>query len=241
MPSTLHPASRLCTAWSLALAASAASAGDWQGAVGLASDKVIRGLTQSQGEATLLLDLNYRADTAWMATLGFATLQRHGHEGRSNEFSAGLAKAWQLDDDWLAQTGYAHYQYSGEAPAYIRHYDEVTASLGWQGRVAGTLTLSPNTYSWYRSGQPRPGPALATELSLNQRVMGRLALQAGAGYYQLMDAGNWGYGYASVGLSWGLGPVQTYLSYISSQAAKRGLVPASFAGERCVGTVLWGF
>lgn len=222
------------------LTASLAAAGGWGGAVGVTSDKITRGVSHNEGYPSLLLDLNYRSDTAWMAMAGLATLDRGRHQ-HAQEITLGLATAWQLDEDWLAQLGWAHYQYTGQAPAGLEHYEEFNGSIGWRGRVATSLSLSPNTYSWYRSGEPRYGPAATLEATVNQRLLGRLALQAGAGYYQLLDMGNWGYGYTSVGLNWGWGPVQAYLSHLDSQAGRRGLVPSNLAGGRWVGTLLWSF
>jgi len=224
-----------------------AHAGDWSGSVGLASDKLVHGISQSSQQPSLMLDLNYRSDTVWVAGVGLATLQQH-RGNSSAELTLSLAKGWQLDADWLVQSAYAHYQYTDDAPVGLSHYDELSASIGWQGRVNASVALSPNTYSWYRqgyhAGAPRSGPAMTLELTANQRLQGRLAAHAGLGYYQLLDMGNWGYGYASVGLSWGWGPAQAYVSYVSSQAARRGLLPDSLAylaGERCVGAVVWGF
>jgi uncharacterized protein (TIGR02001 family) len=231
---------RWCAAWLGALSTSLAHAGGWGGGVGLTSDKISHGISQSRGHPSLSLDLNYRADAAWMATAGLATLDR-GSRQHAQEVTLGIARAWQLDEDWLGQLGYAHYQYTGDAPAGLRHYEELNAALGWKGRVAASLSLSPDTYSWYRSGRPRAGPAATLELTLNQRLHGRLALQAGAGYQQLLDMGDWGYGYTSIGLNWGWGPVQVYLSHLDSQAGRRGLVPPGLAGERWVASLLWGF
>lgn len=230
----------MCLACLGTLSTSLAMAGGWGGAVGVTSDKITHGISQGRGHPSLLLDLNHRGDTGWMAMAGLATLDR-GANRRANEVTLGLAKAWQLDEDWLAQAGWAHYQYTGQAPAGLRHYEEFNGTLGWKGRVAASLSLSPDTYSWYRSGRPRAGPAATTEITFNQRLHGRLALQAGAGYYQLLDMGNWGYGYTNVGLNWGWGPAQVYLNHLDSRAGQRGLVAPNLAGERWTGTLLWNF
>ena len=56
----------------------------WSGALGLVSDKVVRGLSQTQGRATVLADLNYRTDGGWTAGLGFAPLRVGGEAIKSS-------------------------------------------------------------------------------------------------------------------------------------------------------------
>lgn len=223
-----------------ALLAPAACADDWGGSMALASDKVFRGVSQSEGRTALLLDLNGRTDTGWVLALGLAG-PAYRTQGGTAELTAGFSKFAQLDADWTLQLGFTHYGVVGSDYSRNYAYDEFSAALGWQGRVLATLALSPDTWGANLAGGWRTDRALDFELSLHQRLAGRLALDAGIGYYDLQAVRGAGYPYGSLGLSWGLGPVQGYLTYIDSRAAARGLAPASLAGRRWVASLLWSF
>ena len=237
----------------LLLAAPLAQADGWSGAIGLSSDQVLRGVSQSQGQAGLTLDASHRSDTGWALGLGASTLGRDG-AGRPSLLTASLGRHWQLDADWAAQLGAAHYAYPGPLQRRRYGYDELLATVGWQGRLAASLAVSPNTTrpNTARRAAPQPGApapfsqgrALAWELSLHQRLQGRLALDAGLGYFDLHALRGQpaaGYPYASVALGWGVGPVQGFVSVIGSRAAQRRLAQAGAAGERGLLSVVWDF
>ena len=214
------------------------SVSPWSGALGLVSDKVVRGLSQTQGRATVLMDLNYRTDSGWTAGLGFAPLRVGGEAIKSStgEVTLSVGRSWQLDADWAAQLGLARYLYPDRrqrAPVY--NYNELSASIGWQGRVLAVIAVAPDSYSLYGPGWPQRGHAASVELSGRQRLAGRLTLDAGIGYYKLTAGRDTGYRYGSIGLGWGVGAFQLDLTRTVSNAT------TPQAGGRWVGSLLWNF
>jgi len=230
--------------WAVIGVASPARADGWGGAVSLASDKVYRGVSESDGRPVLLLDLDRHTDTGWAAALGLAG-PVYPDQGGAVELTLGFSKSSQLTADWTLQSAISRHEYPGDARA--RSYTRTDASLllAWQGRVFLSLAVSPDTSGYDPAGgEGRRGRTETIEFGLHQRLVGRLALDAGIGYFDQRALRDWGYGgyaYGSVGLGWGVGPVQASLTYIGSQAAARDLAWPSRAGPRWVAALLWNF
>nr|WP_316643788.1 hypothetical protein [uncultured Roseateles sp.] len=250
MPSHLFSARFIRTARTLGLCAlvwQPARADDWSQAAALSSDYVVRGISLSNEQASLAWDLSYRGDTGWSAGLGLAALDRDA-EGRRLLLTAHLGRSWQLTSDWAAGVALSQSSYPGSVRRHRFDSSELSASLGWDGRINGTLAWYPGAYRNDAQGRARSGHALSAELSLRQRLVGALALDAGLGYYRLraeagseLPAATLGYGYGNLGLSWAQGNAQVYLSRIASQAHSRGLTTAARAADRWVLSLLWEF
>jgi hypothetical protein len=217
-----------------------ARADAWQASAAVASDKVQRGVSESQGQAVWLLDLGHAWDNGLSLAAGAAgpVYQAQGGQG---ELSVTLSKAWQLDADWLAQLAASRYEVAGQPRARAYRYKELYASLAWRGRVTLALAASPDTSRFVPGEGLRTGRVWAVEMGVHQRLLGRLALDVGAGYLDQGGLQSPGYGYGSVGLSWSVGPVQTFVSCINSQARAVAAAGAAQAGPRWVATVVWTF
>ena len=218
----------------------ACHAGGWDGALGLATENLYRGLALTGGRGAASLDLRYRTDTGWSG-FGGVSVWRRGGDTTTTEASLGASRSWQVGDDWATQVAATHYAYGGRAQRFAYEHDDLTLSLGWRGRWFASLTLSPNTTAPGDYGELRRARAWAAELTTHQRLAGRLAFDAGAGYLDLRRFRGTGYPYASIGLSSGVGPVQTYISFVTSRAEQRGVAPAPVGGDHWVASVLWGF
>jgi uncharacterized protein (TIGR02001 family) len=236
---TCAPRNAVIYALLLGFAAAAQAAG-WQGAVGLTSDKVQRGFSENNGRAVALLDLGHAWDTGWAVAGGVAG-PVYETQGGQAEFSLSLSKAWQLDNDWLVQGGVGRYEVTGAPRARAYRNKELYASLGWRGQVSLALTASPDTARFVPGDGLRSGRVWALELGLHQRLVDRLALDGGAGYLNLDGLQSPGYAYGSLGLSYGWGPVQAFVSFINSRARARGAAGATQAGPRWVTTLSYGF
>lgn len=221
--------------WWLLAAVLPAHGADLGGAAGLASDKIVRGISQTGGQPVALLDLNLVLAEGWSATLSAATL----HDRGAAEIVLGAGWSRQLDGVWFAQAGLSTYQYTRgsfrNAP-----YAEAHASLTWDGRASLLLTASPDSeYPGLQGGDERPRQTRSIELGWHQRLHGRWALDLGVGRFAI--AGLPAYVYGSVGLGWGTGPWQLMASRIGSNAVGRGLLPAGYGGPAWACSVIRSF
>jgi uncharacterized protein (TIGR02001 family) len=228
-----------CMALALALPTGPALAEGWSGALVLASDKVYRGISQSNGRAALLLDLSHAWPDGWQLGAGLAT-PSYPTLGGKGELSLNLGREFSLNSDWSAHLGLARYGQTGSELARTLSYHEAALSLAWRGRVRASLALAPDS-TGYRGHELERGRALTAELSLQQRLAGRWSVDAGLGYYELHGAAAVDYGYASLGLRWANGAWQGSLSWINSQAAQRQAAREAIAGTRWVAAAMWGF
>ena len=215
-----------------------AASDSWGGGAGVATDKVLRGLSQSGGRATLLLDLFYRSDGGWSLSLGAASLPSAVHQTAA-EWTASLARHWQLDDDWASQLSATHYGYPGRGDARYRSYDEASVSIAWRGLWSLSATLAPQTRGQAPGGRAVRGTSVLVETAAHLPLVGRWSLDAGLGWYDNHRIGGTPYSFASLGASWGLGPVQLSLARVTSRADERGRVSAQVAGDRWLGTAWW--
>lgn len=228
-------------ALALALQTGPALAEGWSGALVLASDKVYRGISQSNGRAALLLDVNHGWESGWQLGAGLAT-PSYPTLGGEGELSLTGGRQFALNSDWSAHLGLARYGQLGSAHAHARtlSYHEAALSLAWRGRLRASLAWSPDS-TGYLGRVPIQDRALTAELSLQERLAGRWSADAGLGYYKLHGAAAVDYGYASLGLRWADGPWQGSLNWINSQAAQRWAAREAMAGQRWVAALMLSF
>jgi hypothetical protein len=224
----------LC-AWS-----SAASAAGWEGSLALASNKVQRGFSESDDRRVWLFDIGHAWDSGWSLAAG-AGGPVYPNRGGDGELSLTLSKAWQLDDDWLAQVAGSRYEVLGEPRARAYRYKELQFSLAWRGHATLGFSASPDTSRFAVGSGLRTGRVWSVDLGLRQRLWERLAVDVGAGFVDQRGLQSPGYAYGSVGLSWGLGPVQFFVNFIDSQMRAKAAAGASSAGPKWVGTAVWSF
>lgn len=229
----------LCVLCALGAARPARAEG-WQASVAAASDKVQRGFSESDGRGVWMLDLGHAWDSGWFFGAG-AAAPVYPARGGEGELSLGLSKSWQLDDNWQAQLGVSRYEVLGAAGARAYRYKEAQLSLAWRGQFSVGLAASPDTSRFAPGTGLRTGRVVSLELGLHQRLWQRLAFDLGAGYVDQAGLSSPGYAYGSVGLSWGWGPVQLFVSFINSQARAVAAAGAGAAGPRGVATALWTF
>jgi hypothetical protein len=221
----------------LALAAPAATsaAAGWSGSVGLLSDKVVYGLSQSAGDPSAVLDLAWRDASGWSLAAGLATLGA-GAQRPDAELSLGGGLGGPLDETSAWQLSYTRFEITGRAGTRRPGYDQLTLGYGWQEQLQLTLV--------YTGGFSAPAPGggrvrangLIAEATWHQGLGRRWALDVGLGRVHYPESSLRDFSYGSLGLSWGLGPVQFFASRVFSNSRASTAV-----GRKAVVSVLWGF
>ncbi|MFI4969080.1 MAG: TorF family putative porin [Lysobacterales bacterium] len=222
---------------------------DFAGSLGLASDNVYRGISLNAGRPAWLADLHYAIGPDWVVGIG-ASSERIHHRAPGAQLTAYLDRRWQVDGDWAAKVGAVHYDSPAEATGR-RHYDELNAAIGWRGRWQAILALSPDMYGPYHPyAQPRHGVAVWAETTWHQPLAARLAFDAGVGYADLERIQAHSYGYANLGLSYGVGDTHLYVSRIwtgptaatqTDTVYYRGDTPVAPVHSHWVASLIWAF
>lgn len=196
-----------------------AVADGWSGSLGFASNNLYRGRTLTLDRPAWLADLRYEVGNDWVFGLG-ASAERPEYEAPAAQIVLRVDRRWQLDENWAAKAGYAHYEEPWNLWRNELRYDEVNAAIGYRGRWAFSLAVSSNRSAIYDYTVPqRKGFAAWAELSLRQPIAGRLAVDAGFGYAYLARSGDANYRYGSVGLSYGIGDVDVAFARVWADGA----------------------
>lgn len=187
------------------------------GAVGLSSQLVDRGIAITQRTPTLQGALSWTSPTNW----SFGVLA--GAEVRSPdqvvEASAQVSRYWLLSGDWQIQANLLYYSYPDSRRA--RAFDRTETSVNWMFRDILTFGLSAIRVVG-ASRQPRG----AADLDFHWPLPWHFYLSAGAGVAQSLVAthASYNYGQSSVyryghaGLAWDDGHWRVELERITSDS-----------------------
>src|SRR5579862_3353866 len=137
------------------------------GSLGVASDQVLRGLTESDHQLSWQGDLHY-ARAGWYGGVTAYGVRRGPKEATGVGLTVYAGYDQQLSTDWRAGVRLRHYDY----PGYLRRddydYDEVALTLDWRERVVASVTASPDVYAADYLGNYGRGGAFTYELSGRQ-------------------------------------------------------------------------
>lgn len=210
-----------------------AAAWDWQGSAGVLSDKIVYGISQSGGRSSTVLDLSLRAPGGWFASAGIATLDAQ----RGNaELSLSLGHGGAVGDlgSWGASV--AAFTPLGEGPLRRPAYQQLGLAYGWNERLQLALWWAPNQPGPALGGGRTRGRGVVAEASWSQPLADRLAIDVGFGQVDYGRIAFAPYRFGSVGLNWGHGPLQVFVTRVFSDSPSPNV-----AGPRAVVSVLVNF
>jgi uncharacterized protein (TIGR02001 family) len=190
------------------------------GAVGLSSQLVDRGIAITPATPTLQGAVSWTSPAGWsFGLLGSTEVRSPGH---LVEASAQASRYWSLSSDWQMQASVLYYSYPGNARSRV--FDRTETSINWIYRDILTFGLSA-IHLIGASDQPRG----AADLDLRWPLPWHFSLSAGTGVAQSLIAPHspYGYGHASIyryghaGLAWDDGPWRIELDRITTDSEVR--------------------
>jgi len=209
------------------------------GSLGIATDDVFRGLSESYGQISPQADL-HAVLGPWYAGVSAEEVRRGLDERAGPELIAYAGYQQRLAEDWTGRATLRHYDYPGDALHGRYNYDELALSLAWRERLIVTAVASPDTYFRDYDGNYGSGAAWCLELSGRQPLPLGLSGVAGVGHYDLQRQIGIGYTYWSAGVNrrWGAWVVD--LRYVGTDAIARHHFE-DLAGDRAVLSAFWLF
>ena len=219
-----------------------AAADEWGGSLDLTSDYIVRGISRSNDQAALQLDLHYLNSSGFLAGL-FASNSRIDPNRPVNvELDGFLGFGWTAGPDWRGKILATHYAYPGPRYGFDYTYDELDLEWTYQDWLNTSLTFSPDAprFSSYRGGWVT-GAAESAELNVQRPVLGKLSATAGAGYAFYGSSDTSGYAYGSLGLAYDLSPVSLVLSFVNTTSGAKRLFYTIPSGRQWTGSVIWRF
>ena len=215
----------------------------WGGSLGLTSDYLVRGISRSNDEAALQLDVHYSNTNGFMAGVFASNAQLDPRDRRDIEFSGFIGYAWNLNEDWRTRVLATHYAYPWNREGTQYDYDEVDLDVAYQSWLHFDVEYSPDAprYAPYPYDRLISVAQKSAEVSLQRQIIGKLSATGGLGYSFLDGPESGGYVYWSVGGAYELRSVSLVLSYVDTSAEAKALFYNAAAAGRWVGTVLWRF
>ncbi|HWW20287.1 MAG TPA: TorF family putative porin [Steroidobacteraceae bacterium] len=209
------------------------------GDVGISSDEVFRGLSQSDHQWSPQLDLHY-SFSGWYAGLTAVGVRRGQYESVRAGLIAYLGYQYRLNDDWAMSLAARHYDYPGYPYRHYYDYEEGALSVSWRELIVATVMASPNVYFADFQGRAARGPAYTYEIGGRLPLAYGFCANAGVGYYNLDRQIGTGYAYWSTGISKQWRSVNFDLRYVGTdETATRRF--EQFAENRLVFSALYLF
>jgi uncharacterized protein Gcw-chp len=128
------------------------------GSLGVGTDDVFRGLSQSDGQISPQGDL-HAVLGPWYGGVSAEEVRRGVDQRASAELIAYAGYQQRLAEDWTGRVTLRHYDYPGDGLHGRYDYDELALSLAWRERLIVTAVASPDTYFRDYDGNYGSGPA----------------------------------------------------------------------------------
>jgi uncharacterized protein (TIGR02001 family) len=213
----------------------------WGGSVGVTTDYILHGVSQSAGEPAIQADIHFRAPSGWRIGAWASNIQFDASLPRGVEIDAYVGFDKPLGTHWNTDFTITHYAYPWTTPAGFYEYDELAGALSYEDRGSLRLAYSPNATAVSTYGIATHRRAFSAELSLRQYLVAHAALAGGLGYYDLSDGVGRGYAYWSLGLNFDRGRLHADLTYFGTDSTGSRLYFNDAASNHWAGTILWRF
>lgn len=211
------------------------------GSVGVSSDQVFRGLSQTGGNWAMQGDLHVSGAAGWfVGTWASAADKESGYYG-STEINPYAGYYRPLANDWSLRGTYVRYLYPSGRRYLDYDYDEVSASLIYADRISLSVGWSPNFTQNSLLGAAEDRRSLAYEFTSRQPLWRSLSLSASAGFYDLSDLYDDTYWAWSGGLGWRYRGLDFSLAWMGVDGAGRKLFGARVAQGKVVFGAHWRF
>jgi len=208
----------------LALPASPAwGEGSWSASIGVTSDYVFRGVSQTYDSAAVQLGGSYQSPIGWFVGVWGSNVDPYPHAAASTEVDVFAGITRPLGSDLSARLAYTHYAYLDDPRPAHYDYDELSISLGYLDRLAATVSFVPDISSYSALRFAHRKQLAAFELTSRWPVWHSISFTAGAGYYDLQRMFGVSYWAANAGLSYVYRKLDIELAHYFAQDSVRRL------------------
>lgn len=234
-------------AFGTVFAAPLAHAGPCAGALGLSSENIYRGISQSEGHLSAFADGHCAFARDWVVGLG-ANTYRTPRRTDDTQFTLFLDRRWRLDEDWSAKLGLIHYEPLQAENRAGFQYDELNAALGWRGRWLLAFAWSPRVGNAYIGDPAGYNGWMRIETTWRQPLGAGFSMDVGLGHAHPSGTPPHDYRYANLALNAAFGDLYLSINRIWTGPLRfryEALDPPfefTFpARKRWVGSVVWLF
>jgi uncharacterized protein (TIGR02001 family) len=213
----------------------------WGGSLDITSNYLVRGISRSNDQAALQLDLHYSNTSGFVAGLFASNSQNDPESSRDAEVDAFVGFAWTAGSDWRGKILASHYAYPWNRAGSGYDYDELDVDLAFQDWLGVSLVYSPNAVRFLPYDGLIGVSSESLEVNLQRPVVGKLSATAGVGYSRYEGPDSADYAYWSVGAAYTIAPLSLVVSYVDTTAGAKALFYNAASGGRWIGTIIWRF
>jgi uncharacterized protein (TIGR02001 family) len=195
----------------------------WGGSLDITSNYLVRGISRSNDQAALQLDLHYSNTSGFVAGLFASNSQNDPESRRDAELDAFVGFAWTTGNDWHGKILASHYAYPWNQAGSGYDYDELDVDLAFQDWLGVSLVYSPNAVRFLPYDGLIGVSSESAEVNLQRPVVGKLSATAGVGYSRYEGPDSADYTYWSVGAAYTIAPVSLVVSYVDTSAGAKAL------------------
>jgi len=218
-----------------------AMADSWGGSLALTSDYLVRGISRSNQDPALQLDLHYASDLGIIAGVFASNSQNDPYAPRDAELSGFFGFAWRDGDSWAGRLLASYYAYPWNQQGSHYNYAEFDADVSYGGWLQLNLNYSPDAPRFLPHRGLLGVTEAAAEINVQRPIIGKLSATAGLGYSHLAGPDSAGYVYWSAGAAYDLGPFSLAVSYADTTSGAKALFYNEAVAGRWLGTVIWRF
>lgn len=211
------------------------------GLVGLTSDYVLRGRSQTGGEPAWQAGIGYEHDSGvfggvWASRIDFDPRREHELE---IDYVVGTGRT--LHRDWWGEVALRRYTYPQSPDPLGYDYTEIGGTLWFRDLLTLSVAYSPGWSGYTSLGAVRSEPLLATELGLQYPLRHGFSATGGLGRLEIAGAAG------GISLYWNAGVACQFdrftvdLSYYDSDDGARRLFGSSGARGDVVAGVVYKF
>jgi uncharacterized protein (TIGR02001 family) len=170
--------------------------------LGMTSNYVYRGVSQSDHGAALQLGVNYQSPRGWFAGVWGSNVDPYPGGSSFKELDAYAGYIRPVGDEFTVRGTYTHYAYVQNRSPLNYDHNEWAATVAYLDVLAATLSYQPDYSSYSDLGAARKRRTMSYEMTGRWPVGAGVAVTAGGGYYDLHALYGIGYWAGEAGFSY---------------------------------------
>jgi uncharacterized protein (TIGR02001 family) len=176
--------------------------GPWSASIDATTDYILRGVSQSYDRGALQLGGRYQDQHGWFVGAWSSNVDPYPRGASAVELDLYTGISRPLGGDFNASITYTHYQYLDDPRPAHYNYDEFAFSASYLDRLVATISYQPDLTQYSKLGFAERRASLGYELAGRWPLPMGLAIEGGAGYYDLQSLFGVSYWAGSTGVQY---------------------------------------
>ncbi len=224
------------------MATSHARAGtSWGGSINLTSDYLVRGISRTNNQAALQLDLHLATDSGLITGIFLSNSQAESDQSRDVELDGFLGYAWSAGTDFRGNFRVTYYSYPWNRAGSAYNYTEFDADVVYRDSLELAVIYSPDQPRYVPFRASASSSSTSIEANYQHSVYRKLSGLAGVGYSELNGPYSGGYAFWSAGAAYDLGYAAVTLLYEDTSGAAKSLFYKKDSPPRWLASVIYRF